>query len=149
MKSDKELVWLMERIIHKYIQYEKIPQQYCDGLVLTQPEIHTIAIIGDNEGINITALAKTRGITKGAASQMIYKLRDKGLVEKRVSPDSDAELNLFLTEKGEIAREEHLNRYKTNGERFAAILNSVPKEAKLAMVEFFEAFEKELDRLSD
>ena len=149
MKSDKELAWLMERIIHKYIQYEKIPQQYCDGLVLTQPEIHTIAIIGDNEGINITALAKTRGITKGAASQMIYKLRDKGLVEKRVSPDSDAELNLFLTEKGEIAREEHLNRYKTNGERFAAILNSVPKEAKLAMVEFFEAFEKELDRLSD
>ena len=148
MKSDKELAWLMERIIHKYIQYEKIPQQYCDGLVLTQPEIHTIAIIGDNEGINITALAKTRGITKGAASQMIYKLRDKGLVEKRVSPDSDAELNLFLTEKGEIAREEHLNRYKTNGERFAAILNSVPKEAKLAMVEFFEAFEKELDRIS-
>lgn len=148
MKNDKELAWLMERIIHKYIQYEKIPQQYCDGLVLTQPEIHTIAIIGDNEGINVTALAKTRGITKGAASQMIYKLRDKGLVEKRVSPDSDAELNLFLTEMGEKAREEHLNRYKTNGEKFASILNSVPKEAKSAMVEFFEAFEKELDRIS-
>ncbi len=148
MKSDKELAWLMERIIHKYIQYEKIPQQYCDGLVLTQPEIHTIAIIGDNEGINITALAKTRGITKGAASQMIYKLRDKGLVEKRVSPDSDAELNLFLTEMGKKAREEHLNRHKTNGEKFASILNRVPKEAKSAMVEFFEAFEKELDRIS-
>ncbi len=148
MKNDKELAWLMERIIHKYIQYEKIPQQYCDGLVLTQPEIHTIAIIGDNEGINVTALAKTRGITKGAASQMIYKLRDKGLVEKRVSPDSDAELNLFLTEMGKKAREEHLNRYKTNGEKFASILNSVPKEAKKAMVEFFEAFEKELDRIS-
>ena len=148
MKNDKELAWLMERIIHKYIQYEKIPQQYCDGLVLTQPEIHTIAIIGDNEGINITGLAKTRGITKGAASQMIYKLRDKGLVEKRVSPDSDAELNLFLTEMGKKAREEHLNRHKTNGQKFASILNRVPKEAKSAMVEFFEAFEKELDRIS-
>ncbi len=148
MKSDKELAWLMERIIHKYIQYEKIPQQYCDGLILTQPEIHTIAIIGENEGINITELAKTRGITKGAASQMIYKLKDKGLVEKRTSPDSDAELNLFLTEMGKKAREEHLNRHMTNGERFAAILYSVPKEAKLAMVEFFEAFEKELDLLS-
>ena len=145
MKNDKELAWLMERIIHKYIQYEKIPQQYCDSLVLTQPEIHTIAIIGDNEGINVTALAKTRGITKGAASQMIYKLRDKGLVEKRVSPDSDAELNLFLTEMGKKAREEHLNRYK---KKFASILNSVPKEAKKAMVEFFEAFEEELDRIS-
>ncbi len=149
MKNDKELAWLMERIIHKYIQYEKIPQQYCDGLILTQPEIHTIAIIGDNAGINITGLAKTRGITKGAASQMIYKLRDKGLVEKRTSPDSDAELNLFLTEKGEKAREEHLNRYKTNGEKFASILNSVPEETRLSMVEFFEAFEKELDRFFD
>ncbi len=149
MKNDKELAWLMERIIHKYIQYEKIPQQYCDGLILTQPEIHTIAIIGDNEGINITGLAKTRGITKGAASQMIYKLRDKGLVEKRTSPDSDAELNLYLTEKGKMARDEHLNRYKTNGEKFASILNSVPEEARLSMVEFFEAFEKELDRFFD
>ncbi len=29
MKKYKELAWLMERIIHKYIQYEKKPQVYC------------------------------------------------------------------------------------------------------------------------
>lgn len=41
--------------------------------MLTQPEIHTVTIIGDQEGISVTGLSKVRGITKGAASQMVYK----------------------------------------------------------------------------
>ena len=82
MNSYKELAWLMERIIHKYIQYEKKPQVYCKDIILTQPEIHTIAIVGDSEGINITQLAKVRGITKGAVSQMVNRLVDRDLMEK-------------------------------------------------------------------
>lgn len=73
MNDYKELAWQIERIIHKYAQFEKKPQEYCKGVVLTQPEIHTVTIIGDQEGISVTGLSKVRGITKGAASQMVYK----------------------------------------------------------------------------
>ena len=147
MKNYKELAWLMERTAHKYMQYEKKPQQYCSDIILTQPEIHTIAIIGDNEGISITQLAKVRGITKGAVSQMIYKLVDKGLVEKRVSPESDSQLNLYLTHKGEQARAEHRKMHETMGTKFAKLMNDVPEDVQKQMEELLKAFEEELDSI--
>ena len=94
--------------------------------MLTQPEIHTIAIIGDYEGINVTNLARMRGITKGGASQMVYKLVDKGLVEKKVSPDSDAALCLYLTGKGKKARSEHRKLHETMGTMYEEILDQIP-----------------------
>ena len=147
MKDYSEISWLMERTIHKYSQFEKKPQKYCNSVTLTQPEIHTVAIIGDQEGINVTTLAKMRGITKGAASQMIYKLVDKGLVEKHTSPSSDAEINLYLTDIGKQARKEHRKRHESINKKFSAIMESVPEEMQNSFIEFLKAFEKELDDL--
>lgn len=145
MRDYREIAWLMEKIIHKYNQFEKMPQKYCDGIMLTQSEIHTVAIIGDEEGINVTELAAKRGITKGAASQMIYRLVDKGLVEKRVSPKSDAALNLYLTELGERARSEHRKMHETTGEKFATFMEQVPDDKFAYMLEFLKAFDEELE----
>lgn len=148
MKDYRELAWLMERTIHKYAQYEKKPQTYCGDLILTQPEIHTVAIIGDQEGISVTQLAAVRGITKGAASQMVYKLVDKGLVDKRFSPHSDAERNLHLTEQGKRAFAEHRKKHEAMELRFAAMLDGIPEETQQYMTDFLKAFEKELDELT-
>ena len=146
MKDYKEMAWLMERIMHKYSQYEKKPQIYCKDLLLTQPEIHTVAMIGDNKGISVTELAEKRGVTKGAASQMVYKLVDKGLVEKRVSPDSDAQLNLYLTKKGAQARSEHRKLHETMGMTFSKLIDGIPDETTAQMAHFLKAFEAELDK---
>jgi len=146
-ESVKEFGWLCERIIHKYILFEKIPQKYCGDLMLTQPEIHTVVSIGDQEGLGVTQLAKLRGITKGAVSQMIYKLVDKGLVEKHVSPDSDAAVSLFLTEKGKQARSEHQKMHENKRIMFASLMDSLPEEALNAMMKFYKEFEKELDTI--
>ena len=148
MKDYREFAWLMERTIHKYVQYERKPQTYCGNLVLTQPEIHTVAIIGDQEGISVTQLAAARGITKGAVSQMIYKLVDKGLVEKRISPNSDSELNLHLTKKGKKAFAEHRKKHESMEALFSEMLDDIPEENLRYMMGFLEAFEKELDELS-
>ena len=145
MKNYKELAWLMERIIHKYIQYEKRPQVYCKNIVLTQPEIHTIAIVGDSEGINITQIAKMRGITKGAVSQMVNKLVDRNLMEKRVSPDSDAAVCLYLTKKGKKARDEHRKMHENMGTMYEAMLDQIPESTLDSMRQFLEAFDKALD----
>ncbi|WP_022762539.1 MULTISPECIES: MarR family winged helix-turn-helix transcriptional regulator [unclassified Butyrivibrio] len=147
MKDYKELAWLMERIIHKYNQFEKKPQVYCKDIILTQPEIHTIAIVGDYEGIGITQLAKMRGITKGAASQMIYKLVDKGLVEKRVSPDSDAAVSLYLTKKGKKARSEHRKLHENMGTMYEKMLDQIPEETLESMKQFLKAFDEALDKM--
>lgn len=148
MKDYQELAWLMERTIHKYNQYEKRPQKYCSDVILTQPEIHTVAIIGDQEGISVTELAKVRGITKGAASQMIYRLEDKDLVEKRISPESDSKLNLYLTKKGKKARKEHRKIHETIRTKFAALMDGIPEDVQKYIIEFLLDFEKELDKMS-
>lgn len=145
MKDYKEMAWLIERIIHKYVQFEKKPQRYLKDLMLTQTEIHTVTIVGDYPGINVTGLAKMRGITKGAASQMVYKLVDKGLIRKETSPDSDAAVSLFLTEHGEKARDEHGKIHESKGARFAAVLSDMPDDLSKRMIEFLKAFEAELD----
>ena len=147
MKDYKEIGWLMERIIHKYSQFEKKPQTYCKDIVLTQPEIHTIAIIGDYEGINVTNLARMRGITKGGASQMVYKLVDKGLVEKKVSPDSDAALCLYLTAKGKKARSEHRKMHETVGTMYEEILDQIPPKTLDSMVKLLQAFDEAIDKM--
>ena len=147
MKHYKELAWLMERIIHKYIQYEKKPQVYCKDIILTQPEIHTIAIVGDSEGINITQLAKVRGITKGAVSQMVNKLVDRDLMEKRVSPDSDAAVCLYLTKKGKAARNDHRKMHENMGTMYEAMLDQIPESTLDSMRQFLEAFDRALDDL--
>lgn len=143
----RDFGWLCERIIHKYEQIEKMPQKYCGDLMLSQSEIHIIVTIGDQPGIGITQLAKMRGITKGAVSQMVYKLVAKGLVIKKISPDSDAAVNLFLTEKGEQAREEHRKMHESKSEMFMKLMSSISEESLISMTTFFNEFEKELDKM--
>lgn len=76
---------------------------------------------------------------------MIYKLVDKGLVEKKTSKDSDSAVSLFLTKKGKQAREEHLQLRETFGAKFTELMDTMPEEKQQDMVEFIKAFEEMLD----
>ena len=73
---------LMEQIIYKYMQTETIQRNYGTNIMITQVEIHTIEAIGNCNGISITELAENSHKTKGAVSQLIYRLVKKGLVKK-------------------------------------------------------------------
>ncbi len=145
MHDYRELSRLMERTLHKYIQLEKKPHTYDHGIVLTQAEIHTIAAVGDNPGINITELARQRGITKGAASQMIYKLVDKGYIDKRISPNSDTEVYIDLTDTGKIAYRSHMKYHDDNGVTFFRQLQDMPEEYQDYTLELLKEFDRMLD----
>ena len=74
MNDYVKLSSLMERVIHKYNQWESKKRTYGTSVPLSRAEIHTIAAVGDHPNINITTLAAVLGITKGAASQIaVYK----------------------------------------------------------------------------
>ena len=147
MEDFNDFGWQLERVIHKYTQFEKKPQLYLNEIQLAQPEIHTITIVGDQEGINITELAGKRAVTKGAVSQMIYKLADKGLVEKRPSPQSNSEINLYLTSKGKRVYDEHQTRFESMRKYFEDTMNMIPNETRKQLMTFLERFESELDKL--
>lgn len=141
----KRLSGLMERVIHKYNQLEKRPWDYGDGLLLTRPEIHTVMLLSQTPGMSVTAVAQKRGITKGAASQMLYKMVDKGLVEKRVSPDSDAQVSLYLTPLGEEAGRLHDAYHKNNAEPMYQYFQSLPEDTLKALIGTLQIFDRALD----
>ena len=145
MRDYSDLTSLMERVIHKYTQWEDKKRTYGTKLLLTKAEIHTIVAVGDNPNINITSLAEILGITKGATSQMIYKLVDKGVVEKKVSPDSDTEVVLNLTENGLINYQYHDNYHKQTNDKAFTLLEDMPEPFYQYMLEYFSAFEKVID----
>lgn len=141
----QQLSLLLERVIHKYSQYEQRPRDYGNGVLLSRAELHTIMLLHNHPGIGVTMLAQKRGITKGAASQLIYRLVDKGLAEKRGSPDSDAQVCLYLTALGKETNQLHDEFHRTRAEPFFESLRSLPEETSAALVRVMKEFERSLD----
>lgn len=145
LEEFKNLSNLLERVIHKYTQIENRSWDYGNGVVLSRPEVHTIMLIGSEPGISVTAVAKKRGITKGAASQMIYKLVDKGIVDKRISPDSDAQVSLYLTDLGKEESRLHDEYHEQNSEPIYQYLSNLNPDILKALIETMEHFDSALD----
>lgn len=136
----------IERVLHKYMQLEEMPFMFGDGVRLTQREIHTIDAIGRNPDINVTQLAQAQGVTKGAMSQMVYRLSDKGYVRKVTSPDSDKELRLILTKAGQQAFAAHKEYHAARTGDFMAMLRAMPEDEFSALGRAVASFEGMVDR---
>lgn len=80
-------------------EYDAMPHKYGKEN-LYQAESHTIEMIGKNQGITVTEIAKRMHKTKSACSQIIRKLRNKGWVDQKRNDENNREYNLFLTEDG-------------------------------------------------
>lgn len=86
---------------------QQAPREYGTGIPLYGSEIHTIQAIGKSIGMNVTQLAEKMGVTKGAVSQMVSKLVEKGMVRKARAQDNAKEVVLHLTELGWIGFRNH------------------------------------------
>lgn len=145
MENITELYDLMEHTAHKYAQFEK-KTQTIDDLKLTHVEVHTIACIGDHSNLNLSTLANLRGISKSAASQMIGRLRKKGLVNKQTSPDSEAAITLTLTESGKKVYEHHKKYHENTNSGIFQILKDLPEDAGNALITALKVFNGQLDQ---
>jgi len=125
MREYIEIAQTMDRIIHKYIRNEELKRSYGTDALLTRKEVHTIEYIGENPGLNLKSLAEVQGVSKGAASQMVSKLVEKGYIQRKESLSSGAEISLYLTEKGETAFAGHLEYHKQAGKVWRELLTNM------------------------
>lgn len=77
------------------------------GTDLYVKEIHTIEAIGKQPRVTVTQLARQAAVTKGAVSQIVNKLVDKGFVVKQRAETDNREIGLLLTDLGQVAFREH------------------------------------------
>ena len=104
MTGEQELLregWeLFTRIFMKYDILEKTPIDLGTGDKLSAVHVHTLEAIGKHYGNTVTALSNYFMVTKGAVSQVITRLYQKGYVRKTRRNGNDKEIILELTAKG-------------------------------------------------
>jgi DNA-binding MarR family transcriptional regulator len=100
-----DMLQQMQRLIQRYLLWEKAPRDYGCGIPLHMGEIQTLVRIHQVENLTLVALARTLGITRGAVTQMIHRLEAKGLIIKQRHVKNDKEILLDLTPLGNRAVE--------------------------------------------
>ena len=80
---------------------------YGTGDRLSPVEAHTIQAVGDNQGLNLTALSKAMNVTKATMSERVKKLAGRGFLRKSKALDNRKEILITLSEKGHIVHKGH------------------------------------------
>ncbi len=96
-----EAVDILHQVSNFYVS-TKMPMDYGTGELYTSVEVHMLKYIADHPGITVTELAIDYGKTKGAISQMLKKIEDKGLIYREQDLSNDNRMLLYVTEKGEL-----------------------------------------------
>lgn len=108
-------------------------------------EVHCIEYIGRNADSNVTKLAESFYMTRGAISKIAKKLIHKGIIESYQKLDNKKEIYFRLTSQGEEIYKIHEELHKEFQERDKAVIEQVTEEQFDIMLSFVEKYSKHLD----
>ncbi|MRN52488.1 MarR family transcriptional regulator [Paenibacillus monticola] len=108
-------------------------------------EVHCIEYIEKNIDSNVTKLAESFYMTRGAISKMTKKLMEKGLVESYQKPDNKKEIYFRLTEQGKVIYKIHEELHKEFQERDKAVFEQVTEVQFDSVLRFVDTYSRHLD----
>jgi|InofroStandDraft_1065614.scaffolds.fasta_scaffold33283_1 Transcriptional regulators len=121
-----ELCDLFNQVVNQYGKFEKEVHAFGVDIPLHLSDTHTIVAIGKHTNINIVNLSRLQGISRSAASQMVSKLVKRGFVKKEVSPKTDNEIVLTLTETGKNVYYAHEKQHQQLKAKLTEIFEKYP-----------------------
>ncbi|HEX3037875.1 MAG TPA: MarR family transcriptional regulator [Oscillospiraceae bacterium] len=108
-------------------------------------EIHCVAYIGEDKHSNVTKLAESFDMTRGAISKLTKKLVKKGLIESYKKPENKKEVYFELTEQGKVIYNIHEEMHREFKDRDKPFFEQVPEEQLDAILGFAEKYNAHLD----
>jgi DNA-binding MarR family transcriptional regulator len=108
-------------------------------------EVHCIEYIGRNVDSNVTKLAESFYMTRGAISKLTKKLIKKGIIESYQKPDNKKEIYFRLTSHGKVVYKIHEELHKEFQQRDKAVFEQVTDEQFDIMLSFVEKYSRHLD----
>ncbi len=108
-------------------------------------EVHCIESIKKIEDPNVTKLAESLYMTRGAISRLTKKLMEKGLIESYQKQDNRKEIYFRLTEQGKRIYKIHEEQHKEFQERDRVVFDQITEEQFDSMLSFVEVYSKHLD----
>lgn len=109
-------------------------------------EIHTIRSIGNLENPNVTEIAKTLKMTRGAISKITKKLLSNGVIEVYRLLDNKRKIFFKLTVTGNVLYEEHEKRHKLWMDRDCKFLKQFSSEKLEQISEFMLSYNDYLEQ---
>jgi DNA-binding MarR family transcriptional regulator len=116
------------QIVKLWQKLDKQPRKFGTEEELFSSEIHLIEVIGDNTDLSVSDIAGLLGVTKGAISQTLKKLENKGFVVKTIDPENNSRILTQLTSKGKTAYYAHRHWHETMDGGFREYFTSLPDE---------------------
>lgn len=111
----------------------------------TSSEVHCIEYIEKNVDSNVTKLAESFYMTRGAISKLTKKLIEKGLIESYQKLDNKKEIYFRLTEQGKVIYQIHEDLHKEFHERDKAVFEQITEEQFESMLSFVGKYNMHLD----
>lgn len=109
------------------------PIDYGTGELYHTREIHMLSYIADHPGISPSEAARHWNQTRGAISQMLRKLTDRGLI--RTVPDENDRRSsaLYVTPKGELLDHKHKEYDTMIIEKYLDLLRSLYSDEEIQL----------------
>lgn len=127
-------------------QLEKSSKRFGTDEMMSHSEIHLIEIIGDIEGLSVTDIGRHLGITKGAVSQNLKRLENKGFTKKQTDPGNLSRSIVMLTSKGQTAYWAHKHWHETMDGGFSKYLDGLDPKKIGIILDFLEKIEGFLEQ---
>ena len=144
MKKEEEVIRGFRDILNKIVllnkfKMEKILKGYKPS------EVHCIEYIGRNKDSNVTKLAESFYMTRGAISKLTKKLIKKGLIESYQKPENKKEIYFMLTEQGKTVYKIHEELHKEFYDRDKPVFEQISAEQFSSMLDFIKKYTVHLD----
>lgn len=128
--------------VEQFNKYDRRSRTFGTDHELFIAEIHLIDFIGSNESYCISDIAKSIRVTKGAVSQMVKKLEEKGYLMKAADSGNKARVIVRLTQKGQKAFEEHRRYHKELDGKVFDVVQNYDGQKRAVICEFLEEIQK-------
>ncbi|MDT2565432.1 MarR family winged helix-turn-helix transcriptional regulator [Enterococcus avium] len=109
-------------------------------------EVHCIEFIGKHNDPNVTKMAESLYMTRGAISKLTKKMLEKNYIESYQKADNKKEIYYKLTAKGKRVFELHEQLHKEFEERDQIVFEPIKEEQYNAFLEFLERYNQHLDQ---
>lgn len=144
MNKEEQVIIGLRNLLNKMSWLNKFKME--ESLKGYKPsEVHCIEYIGRNVDSNVTKLAESFYMTRGAISKLTKKLIEKGLIESYQKQDNKKEIYFRLTEQGKVIYKIHEELHQEFRERDKAVFEQVTEEQFSNMLSFMEKYSKHLD----
>jgi DNA-binding MarR family transcriptional regulator len=104
---------------------------------VTLPQFRLLVLLDSHGQTNLVTLAERLAVNSSTALRMVDRLAGRGLVSRRVNPQSRREVLLRLTKAGERIVDEVTARRR---EEIAAIVTTMPARDRSGLVRALRAF---------